>query len=162
TGNVIAQSSLASLQRDADLRARLVRIAILGEGKGAVGGVPELGKRGAEILTLLGGTFHGSELRLAAECVIKIGANPLKLRGPGGQRIGLSGGEHVAHGKRERVEIVLNAEELERVSAIAIGELALQLLQSANLADDVGRVGDDSGERQDEAEKESCGRRALG
>jgi hypothetical protein len=77
-----------------------------------------------------------------------------------GERAAL-GGEHVAHGEAERVQIVLNAKKLDGVFAIAIDEIALEVAESADLVSDVYRIGDDGGESDDQTENQGERRRAI-
>ncbi len=51
-----------------------------------------------------------------------------------------------------RVEVVLDAEQLERVLAVAIGQVGLQHAQAGDLAGDVPRVGDHRGQRNDQSQ----------
>ena len=92
-----------------------------------------------EVLALLGRPPRHGNLRFAPERALEIDADAIELRGPRGQRIRLIAVEHVAHRQAERVEIVLDAEQLERVRAVAIGEVGLQLAQARNLARRVPR-----------------------
>jgi len=65
---------------------------------------------------------------------------------------------HVAHGEAERVEIVLDAEELERVAAVAIDEVALHSADTGKLESDVSGVSEYGEDGDGEAEVEAaCG-----
>lgn len=52
--------------------------------------------------------------------------NAVELRTPGDKGIRLAGVEHVAHGQANGIEVVLDAQELKRISAIAIDHFTLQ------------------------------------
>ena len=79
---------------------------------------------------LLRGAVRHRDLFLLAQRVIQIGSCPLELRRPRGQRIGIVVVQHVPHGQREGVEIVLNAKELQRIPAVAINQVILQLAKT--------------------------------
>jgi hypothetical protein len=56
------------------------------------------------------------------------------------------------------VEIVLDAEKLERVAAIAVDEFALEFSEAGELDGDVGSVGENGEDGDDQAEVEAaCG-----
>jgi len=77
------------------------------------------------------------------------------LRDPGDDGVRLGGILHVAHSEAEGVEIVLDAEKLERVTAIAVDEFALEFAQSGELEGDVACVGEDSEDGDGQAEIEA-------
>ena len=71
--------------------------------------------------------------------------------------------QHVAHRQPELIQVVLDAQELQRIPAVSIDHLALEHAQARDLPVDVQRVGDDGRERQNETDKESRrGRAAVG
>ena len=96
---------------------------------------------------------------LLLQRVVQIEADAIELRRPGGERIGLVGIEHVAHRQRELIQIVLDAQQLQRVAAVAIGQLGLQTPQAGDLAGDVPRIRDHGRERDDQAEEQRRRRR---
>jgi len=77
------------------------------------------------------------------------------LRDPGDDGVRLGGILHVAHSEAEGVEIVLDAEELERVAAIAVDEFALEFAQAGELEGDVSSVGEDGEDGDGQAEIEA-------
>jgi hypothetical protein len=87
--------------------------------------------------------------------IIQIGADALKLRRPGGERIRFVIVNHIAHGDREQVQIVLDAQQLEGILAVAVNQFGLKLAQTCDLPRDVRRVGDDRGERDDQAKQQA-------
>ncbi len=114
--------------------------------------VPELLERGRQELALLRRLARECHLTLLFQGIVQIEPDAIELRGPGGERIRLGCIEHVAHRERELIEIVLDAEQLQRVAAIAIGELGLQPSQTRDLAGDVPRVGDHGCQRDHQPE----------
>ena len=124
-------------------------------------GVPELRERALEVLPLLGRPARDGDLLLAAQRVVEVDADALELRRPGRERIRLVAVEHVAHRQAERVEIVLDAQQLERVLAVAIGEVRLQRAQAGDLPRDVPRIGDHGRERDDQSEQQRRRRRSA-
>ncbi len=73
----------------------------------------------------------------------------------------LGGVEHVAHGERELRQVVLDAQQLQRLAAVPIGELGLQTSQAADLTGDVPRIREDEGQRQHQADEQRHGRGAV-
>ena len=65
-------------------------------------------------------------------------AHPIEGRLPARQWIGLGAIDHVAHQRRERRQVVLNPEELQRVLAIALADGRLLVPQAPDLAVGVG------------------------
>ena len=63
--------------------------------------------------------------------------------------------QHVPHREPEQMQIVLNAQQLERILAVPIDQVALKHTQAGNLAIDVDRVGHDGRERQDQPNQEA-------
>ena len=114
--------------------------AVLREREHAVDSVPELGERLIQIDALVaGGRGLGIE-RFLLHGVQQIGADAFELRNPGNDRIGLAGVLHIAHGQTEGVEIVLDAEKLQGIAAIAVDHFALHDAQAGELDGDVGGV----------------------
>ena len=89
------------------------------------------------------------------EGVDEVSADALELRDPGEDGIGFGGILHVTHGQAERVEVVLDPEELERVAAVAIDEFTLHSADACELKGDVGSVGEDGEDGDDEAKIEA-------
>ena len=135
-----AERLLPCLQREADQGAGLVLPAALGERKDAVERVPELVQRVAQVLPLLGIAIFGRCLRFARNRVFQIRAHPAELPLPRREGIGLAAVQHVAHGQTERIQVVLNAQQEERIGAIAVDDAALQALQAAKLHHRVARI----------------------
>ena len=88
-----------------------------------------------------------------AQRVVKIGANALKLRRPRRQRVRFVIVKHVAHRQRQQVQIVLNAEQLQRIFPVAIDQIVLQFAQARDLPRDVSRVCDHGCESDNQAKK---------
>ena len=97
-----------------------------------------------------------------AQSVVEISVHAFKLRRPCRERVGFVIVEHVAHGEAERVQIILNAQQLQRVFSIAIDEIILQFAKAGNLPRDVAGITYDSGKRDDQSKKESASRRLRG
>ena len=89
------------------------------------------------------------------DSILEVGANAFELRYPGEDRVGLRGILHVAHGEAERVEVVLDAEELKGVTAVAVDEVALHFVDACELEGDVSGVGENGEDGDDEAEVEA-------
>ncbi len=121
-----AQSGLARLQSVSDLLDSGGFEARLREGEHAIYGVPELREGLIQIAALIAGGCGYGEGRLLLKGVDEVGADAFELRDPGDDGVRLGGILHVAHSEAEGVEIVLDAEELERVAAIAVDEFALE------------------------------------
>ena len=100
-----------------------------GELKDPVGRVPELGHRIGQVLTLLGCLARHGDLALSLQRIVEIGADACELIRPRGQGIRLAAVEHVAHREANLVQVVLNAQQLQRVASIAIGEVGLEAAQ---------------------------------
>ena len=87
----------------------------------AIGRVPELRDGLGEVLRLLRRPARDGDGLLLRERVVQIGTDALERRGPGGQRIRLATVQHVAHREAELIEIILNAQQLQRfVSSVAM------------------------------------------
>ena len=126
-----AERRLPRLQRQPDLGARFRLLSGAGQVEDAVRGVPELRHRGwPGTATCSGGPAGTSDLFLALQRVVQIEADAIELRRPRDQRIGLAGVQHVAHRERELIQIVLDAQQLQRVAAVPIGEIGLQTSQA--------------------------------
>ena len=86
---------------------------------------------------------------------VEISADAVELRRPGGERIGLRSASSMSRiASAELVQVVLNAQQLQRVPAVAVGEIGLQLPQAGNLPRDVPRVGDHRRERDQQAQQQ--------
>src|SRR5258706_10050 len=96
-----AERCLASLQRDSNLGARLVLLAVLRKCESSIGGVPELSERRTQKLTLLGRALHQRYLLFAPQCVVQVGPDTLELRRPRRKRIRLVGIPPVPHPPRQ-------------------------------------------------------------
>lgn len=111
-----------------------------------------------EVEELVAGGSGLGESGFVLDGVFEVGADAFELRDPGDDRVGLGGILHVAHSEAEGVEIVLDAQELERVAAVAVDEVALHFADARELDGDVGGVGEDGEDGDDEAEVEAaCG-----
>jgi hypothetical protein len=93
--------------------------------------------------------IHWGNLLLATQRVVQICANALELRGPRRQRIGLIVVQHVAHRQGQRVQIVLDAKQLQRVFPVAVHQIVLQFAQAGDLPRDVSRVSNHGRQRDD-------------
>ena len=156
-----AERSLPRLQREPDLRARLRVLPACRESKDAIRGIPELRQRALEVRPLLGRPARNGDLLLAAQRGIEVGADTLKLRRPGRQRVRLVAVEHVAHRQAELVQVVLHAEQLERVLAAAVDQLRLQHPQAGDLPRHVPGIGHHGRERDDQPQQQRRGRRSA-
>ena len=156
-----AEGLQASLQRQANLIAGLRVFALAGQREHAVHGIPKLRHRLAEILLLLGRAIGGRELFFETQRGVQVFANALELRGPGGQRIRFAGIEHIAHRQPGGVQVVLHAEQLQRIAPVTVHHLALQLAQAGELRSDVERIRNNGSERDEQPEKKPGRRRAL-
>jgi hypothetical protein len=85
----------------------------------------------------------------------------LELRRPGREWIRLVVVDHVAHGDCEQVQIVLDAQQLQGIFAVAVDQLALELAQACYLPGDVSGVHHDRCDGDDKAEQQAQGWRAL-
>lgn len=154
------QAFLAGLERETDLRAGFGFLSGGGERENPIEGVPKLVDRKREISPLTRG--RGGECLFARERVIQISADPLELRLPRRERIRLGLLEHVAHDEGERVEIVLDPQQEERIGAIAVDGFRLQAAQAVELDDGVGGVNGDGGESDGESREQADGGGAAG
>ena len=91
------------------------------------------------------------------EGVDEVSADAFELRNPGDDGVRLGGVLHVAHGQAERVEVVLDAEEVEGVAAIAVDEVALEFMEAGELKGDVGGEREDGEDGDEQAEIEAAG-----
>jgi len=156
-----SEGGLPRLERQSDFHPRVRLVSVARQGKDAVRRVPELRQRVDQVLPLLRRAAGGSKLRFTPQGVVEIAANPLKRHRPGRERIRLSalGVEHVPHGETERVEIVLNPQQLQRVLPVAIGERDLELSHPADLPRHVVRIRRHGGEGDHHSGQQSLGRR---
>lgn len=133
----------------------------LRESEHAIYGVPELREGLIQIAALIAGRSGLGQGRFLLKGVDEVGADAFKLRDPGDDGIRLGGILHVAHGEAEGVEIILDAEELERVAAIAVDEFALEFAEAGELDGDVGGVGEYGKDGDDQAKEEALCWRLL-
>lgn len=77
------------------------------------------------------------------------------MRDPRDDGVGFTGVLHVAHGEAEGVEIVLDAQELKGIAAIAVDEFALEFAEAGKLDGDVGGIGENRENGDDEAKVEA-------
>ena len=150
-----AQRRLSRLQRKLDLGARLAGLAARRQREGAIDRVPELGHGVFQILTLFRSTVGNRNLLLFRQSVVQVSPHPLELRRPRGQRIRLVVIQHVAHGQRQGVEIVLNAQQLQGVFAVAVHQIVLQFPQAGDLPGDVSGIGHHGGQGNDQPQDKS-------
>jgi hypothetical protein len=61
----------------------------------------------------------------------------------------------------ERVEVVLDAQQLKRIPAVAIHKLALEILERGDLGGDISGIDDDRPQDNDQAEEQARRRRTL-
>lgn len=127
----------------------------LRESEHAIYGIPELREGLIEIALLVAGGSGFGEGGFLLEGVDEVGADAFELRDPGKDGVRLGGILHVAHGEAEGVEIVLDAEELERVATIAVDEFALEFAEAGELDGDVSGVGEYGEDGNDQAEIEA-------
>jgi len=102
--------------------------------KRALGGIPKLSQRTAQEGPLLQGTLDHSYRLFPAQGVVQIAMNAFKLSRPRRQRIRFVRVEHIAHGQGERMEIVLDAQQLQRVLTVAVDGMSLQSADHFDLA----------------------------
>ena len=143
------------------MRAGRVLVPIGGQRKCAIDRAPELRQRIRQPIPIGGRAGRRRELRLSDQRVVEISPDALELLGPGHHRVGAIVIQHVAHRQPQLVQIVLNAQELQRILAIPLDQATLERPQSDNLALDIERVCDDGRERQDKANQEARRRRAT-
>ena len=65
--------------------------------------------------------------------IVEIRAHALKLRLIRRHRIGLEVVEHVAHGERNSIEVILDTQQLQRVHPVPLRDGGLQFTQSGDL-----------------------------
>src|SRR5581483_9913998 len=92
---------------------------------------------------------------LARERVFQIAAQPLELRLISSQGIRLARIEHVPHGERNAVKAVLDAQQQQRIGAVAVDDFRLDAPQAAELNDGVARIHADRKKSQDETRDQS-------
>jgi hypothetical protein len=160
-GDGCAERRLASLKRQANLRARLLFLAAACQREHPIGCVPELCHRVHEVTALFRGTPRDGDLLFEPERVLQVGADAIELRDPCGERVAGVVVEHVAHRQRDGIEVVLNPQELQRVLPIAFGKVGLQRAQPRDLPADVPRRRDDRRQRHEQAQQKASRRRAL-
>jgi hypothetical protein len=68
---------------------------------------------------------------------------------------------HIAHGQTEGVEIVLDAEKLQGVAAVAVDHFALEDSQACKLEGDIGGVGENREDGDEQAQVEASRWRML-
>ena len=146
-----AEGGLARLQGVADLLSGGGFETGLRKGEHAIDGVPELAEGLIEIAALVAGGSGFGEGGFLLEGIDEVGADAFELRDPGDDGVRLGRILHVTHGEAEGVEIVLDAEELEGVAAVAVDEFALEFAEAGELDGDVGGVGEDGKDGDDEA-----------
>ena len=147
-----AEGGLARLERVADLLGGIGFETGLREREHAIDGVPELREGLIQIAPLVAGGRGFGDSGLVFEGVDEVCTDAFELRDPGEDWIGLGGVLHVAHGEAEGVEIVLDAEKLEGVAAVAVHEVALHFVDAGELKCDVGGIGEDGEDGDAEAE----------
>jgi len=156
-----AERGLARLQRIANLLEGGGFESRLRQGEHAIHGIPELREGLIEKEELVAG---GSGLRKSGfvfDGVFEVGADAFELRNPGEDGIRFGGILHVAHGETQGVEIVLDAQELQRIAAIAVDEFALKFAHAGELDGDVSGVSEDGEHGDDEAEVKASGGSVL-
>ena len=104
---------------------------------------------------LIGGARRAGEIFFGLQGVVEIFVDAGELGFPGGEGVRLVVIEHIAHGEGERIQIILHAEELQRGFAIAFDEIILQGAEAGDLVSDVGGVGDDGRERDEQPEDQT-------
>ena len=72
-----------------------------------------------------------SKLVLQLHRVFQVGSQPSELSLPGRHRIRFVALDHVTHSKRNAVQVVLDAKQLQRIFTISIDKIALYLPQGA-------------------------------
>ena len=126
----------------------------------AVQRVPELCDGPREVISRAGSALQRRVLRLLRHGVFEIDPDALKLPLPGRQRIGFVPFQHVAHGKSQRVEAVLNAQQEQGIDAIAVDGPRLQHLEAFELQDGVARVHRDGRQGDGQAAEQPGGWRS--
>src|SRR6185437_16023246 len=127
------------------LFARFTFLATLCQRKNSVNSIPKLRKRALQVLLLVNRPPSGRKLLLSPESVIKVFAHPLELRPPRGERITLPGlqrvhVEHVAHGDADGIQLILDAQKLQRILAVPVDQVILQLPQAGDSSSHIPRV----------------------
>ena len=134
-----AERGLPRLQRQPDLRPRVRLVPSRASAKMRSDASQNCASASASTRRCSGVRAAGAQLRLAPQRVVEIAPDRAETGGPRRQRIRLAavGVEHVAHREPERVQVVLNPEQLQRVLAVPVGQARLQLAQAADLPGDV-------------------------
>ena len=99
---------LLRFERGPDQRPRLGFLPRAGQPEHPVGRIPELQQSDGELLLLI--RPPPRDPRLDVERVLQVHANATKLQLPGIERIRLGPLRHVAHGERQHMEVVLDAQ----------------------------------------------------
>ena len=103
---------MSRLERQSNLLSRLGFLAVLRHPEHAVHGVPKLCHRLREKQPLLRSAVRSGKTLLELQPGVQILMNAFELSRPGRQRIRFRGVQHVAHRKRNGIEIVLDAQQL--------------------------------------------------
>ena len=127
--------------------------AVRGRGReGAIDGLPEPSVRFVEP-SLLGREAAGRrQLALPRQRLLEIDAEAREGVGPRGERIGLGAVEHVAQRAGDARQVLLDADDLQRVEAIALRHRRLFVAQRADLPRGVEAEPDDHQHRDGEAD----------
>ena len=154
-----AERRLPGLKRETDLRPRFFFVPLGRQCEHPIDGIPELCNRTDQVLPLLGCLARDGHFLLPLQRIIEIGAYPQELGRPGCERVLSLTIEHVAHRQAERVEIVLDAQQLKRVPATPIDEVGLQAPQPGDLPRDVPGIRHDGRNRNRQPDQKTRGRR---
>ena len=133
TGNGGIERGLARLQRVANLLASGRFVSIAGQRKHAVGGIPELYQGLAQVAALVAGARGFGQGFFLFQRYVQIVADAVELRAPSRERVRFAGIEHVTHGQADGVQIILDAQKLQRVFTIAVDHPGLQLADPRKL-----------------------------
>ena len=98
-----AQGRLPRLQRNLDLRSRIFFFALACQSEHTIDRIPELRERTAQRGALLARAASRGQAAFQTHGIIQIGVDALKLRRPGGERIGFVVVDHIPHGHGEQV-----------------------------------------------------------
>ncbi len=115
-----AERGLAGLQCELDLVARFLFLARSCQLEHAIYSIPKLREGLIQESALVQGARGGRKSFFQFQGGIQIFANTLKLSAPRGERVRFTCIEHVAHGEAQGIQIILHAEKLQRIAAIAV------------------------------------------
>ncbi len=115
-----------------------------------------------QVAALVAGARGFGERFFLLQRDLQIVADAVELRAPGVERIGITGVKHVSHGQADGIEIVLNAQQLERIPTVTVHHFALQFADAGKLHGNVRGVGQHGNQGDNQAEIETSRGSDLG